>query len=51
VKYHIYFGEPLHFEGDSNDEDAVIQRKVDRVRASINDLFARGRSERRGIFR
>jgi 1-acyl-sn-glycerol-3-phosphate acyltransferase len=51
VKYHIYFGEPLHFEGDPNEEDTVVQKKVDEVRRSITDLFARGRSERRGIFR
>jgi hypothetical protein len=51
VKYHIYFGEPLHFSGDPNEEDAVVQRKVDAVRRSITDLFARGRSERPGIFR
>jgi 1-acyl-sn-glycerol-3-phosphate acyltransferase len=51
VKYHIYFGEPLHFEGDSSEEDAVVQEKVDVVRRSIADLFERGRKERRGIFR
>jgi 1-acyl-sn-glycerol-3-phosphate acyltransferase len=51
VKYHIYFGEPLRFEGDPNEEDAVVQKKVDVVRRSITDLFARGRSERRGLFR
>jgi 1-acyl-sn-glycerol-3-phosphate acyltransferase len=51
VKYHIYFGEPLQFSGDPSEEDAVIQRKVDAVRRSISELFKRGRSERRGIFR
>jgi len=51
VKYHIYFGEPLRFDGDPNEEDTVVQRKVDVVRRVITDLFARGRSERRGIFR
>lgn len=51
VRYHIYFGEPLHFEGHPGDDDAVIQSKVDVVRQSITDLFARGRSERPGIFR
>jgi hypothetical protein len=25
VKYHIYFGEPLRFEGGADDEDAVIE--------------------------
>jgi 1-acyl-sn-glycerol-3-phosphate acyltransferase len=51
VKYHIYFGEPLHFEGSPVDEDAVIQQKVDRVRQAIGDLLERGRKERRGVFR
>jgi 1-acyl-sn-glycerol-3-phosphate acyltransferase len=51
VKYRIYFGEPLRFEGAADDEDAVIQEKVDRVRESIEALFERGLAERRGIFR
>jgi 1-acyl-sn-glycerol-3-phosphate acyltransferase len=51
VKYHIYFGEPLHFDGSPTDEDAVIQQKVDVVRKSITDMFTRGRGERRGVFR
>ncbi len=50
VKYHIYFGEPLTFEGDPNDEDAVIQNKVDVVKESMASLLARGRRERKGIF-
>jgi 1-acyl-sn-glycerol-3-phosphate acyltransferase len=51
VKYHFYFGEPLRFEGNPSDEDAVIQRHVDVVRGEIESMFARGRAERRGIFR
>jgi len=51
VKYHIYFGEPLHFEGSPTDEDAVVQQKVDLVRKAITDMFTRGRGERRGVFR
>jgi 1-acyl-sn-glycerol-3-phosphate acyltransferase len=51
VKYHFYFGEPLHFEGDPNDDDASIQRKVDEVKASIESMFERGLAERRGVFR
>jgi 1-acyl-sn-glycerol-3-phosphate acyltransferase len=51
VKYHIYFGEPLVFEGAPNEEDAEIQQKVDAVQHSIEDLFERGLSERRGVFR
>ncbi len=51
VKYRFYFGEPLHFEGDPSDEDAVIQKHVDVVRKSITDMFARGLAEREGVFR
>jgi 1-acyl-sn-glycerol-3-phosphate acyltransferase len=51
VKYRIYFGEPLHFEGAPSDEDAVIQQKVDTVRHAIEALFKRGLAERRGVFR
>jgi len=51
VKYHLYFGEPLEFEGHPAEEDAAIQARVDVVRRSIEDLTARGLRERRGIFR
>ena len=51
VKYQLYFGDSLHFAGAPTDEDAVIQEKVDRVRSAIADLFERGLSERRGVFR
>ena len=51
VKYHLYFGEPILFEGSPTDEDAVVQQKVDVVRKVITDLFDRGRGERRGVFR
>lgn len=50
VRYHLYFGEPLRFEGDPNDEDTAIEQKVDVVKRSITDMFARGLRERRGIF-
>ncbi len=50
VKYHIHFGEPMHLEGRSDDEDAVIERRVDEVKRAITALLERGRSERRGIF-
>jgi 1-acyl-sn-glycerol-3-phosphate acyltransferase len=51
VKYHFYFGEPLHFEGDASDEDSVIQQHVDVVKDSITRMFQRGLAERRGVFR
>jgi 1-acyl-sn-glycerol-3-phosphate acyltransferase len=51
VKYRIYFGEALHFDGAPTDEDAVVQEKVDRVREAIGELLERGLRERPGIFR
>lgn len=50
VKYRIYFGEPMTFEGKSDDEDRVIAAKVDRVKAEIEGLVARGLDEREGVF-
>jgi 1-acyl-sn-glycerol-3-phosphate acyltransferase len=51
VKYRIYFGEPLRFEGSPTEEDTAIQEKVDAVRDAIHGLLQRGREERKGIFR
>ncbi|MGH9391303.1 MAG: lysophospholipid acyltransferase family protein [Vicinamibacteria bacterium] len=50
VKYRIYFGEPMTFDGDPNAEDKEIQPKVDRVRAAIEAGLRRGLAERRHIF-
>jgi 1-acyl-sn-glycerol-3-phosphate acyltransferase len=50
VKYRIYFGEPQRFEGDACDEDAVIDAKVEEVKAKIAGMLARGCREREGIF-
>ena len=51
VKYRIYFGEPLRFEGDPDDDDAHVEAKVDVVRKAIAAGFERGLAERRGVFR
>ena len=50
VKYHMYFGEPLYFDGGPDDEDAVIEQKVDVVKGAIGALLERGRAERKGVF-
>lgn len=51
VKYHIYFGEPLCVEGDSDDEDRDIEERVDLVKGRIEAMFEQGLRERRGVFR
>jgi 1-acyl-sn-glycerol-3-phosphate acyltransferase len=50
AKYHIHFGEPLHFEGDPNDEDTAVERKVEQVKDAIAGLIEAGLSERNGVF-
>jgi 1-acyl-sn-glycerol-3-phosphate acyltransferase len=50
VKYRIYFGKPLCFEGDSTEEDDAIQQRVDVVKKALSDLLARGLRERSGVF-
>jgi len=51
VKYHIYFGEPMRFRGDPNEDDATVEEKVEVVKSSITAMFARGLRERDGVFR
>ncbi|OUV33309.1 MAG: glycerol acyltransferase [bacterium TMED88] len=51
VRYHIYFGEPLVFEGDPSEDDAHVQERVDVVKAAILSGFERGLAEREGVFR
>lgn len=50
VKYHIHFGQPMHFEGSATAEDAVIESMVERVRSAISGLLEDGRKARKGIF-
>jgi 1-acyl-sn-glycerol-3-phosphate acyltransferase len=50
VKYRIYFGEPMTFTGDPNDEDAEIAVKAKQVERAIKDLLEHGLRERKHIF-
>jgi hypothetical protein len=40
----------MHFDGDADDDDAVIEEKVARVRGTIQSMLNRGLKERRAIF-
>jgi 1-acyl-sn-glycerol-3-phosphate acyltransferase len=50
VRYHIYFGEPMEFRGNPNDEDEVIVKKVEQVKARIHGMIQHGLRRRRGWF-
>ena len=49
-RYHIHFGAPLLFEGNPDDEDRVIEAKVDVVKAEVQSLLDAGLEQREGIF-
>lgn len=49
-KYRIYFGDPLTFEGEGDEEDEFIQRHVQVVRGRIQSMLDRGLAERDGVF-
>jgi len=50
TKYRIYFGEPLSFTGNSDDEDAVIEEKVRVVKNSIQTMLRDGLRARDSVF-
>lgn len=50
TKYRIYFGEPLTFTGDPDDDDSVIEEKVWVVRTTIQSMVNRALREREAIF-
>ena len=50
TKYRLYFGEPMRFDGDPDDDDAVIEEKVWVVKATIQSMLNRGLKERKHVF-
>jgi 1-acyl-sn-glycerol-3-phosphate acyltransferase len=50
TKYRLYFGEPMSFAGDADDDDAVIEEKVWVVKATIQSMLNRGLKERKHVF-
>jgi 1-acyl-sn-glycerol-3-phosphate acyltransferase len=50
TKYRIQLGEPMYFEGDPDDDDAVIEEQVLRVKQTIQSMLNRGLKERKAIF-
>jgi 1-acyl-sn-glycerol-3-phosphate acyltransferase len=50
TRYRLYFGEPLHFDGDPDDEDAVIEERVMVVKNTIDAMVQRGVDERPAVF-
>ena len=51
TKYRLYFGEPMRFRGDPDEEDSIIEEKVWIVKQTIQSMVNRGLKQRKGIFR
>jgi 1-acyl-sn-glycerol-3-phosphate acyltransferase len=50
VKYRVYFGEPMHFHGDPDDDDDALAQKIKTVRHRIQSLLHVGLRERKHVF-
>ena len=51
VKYHLWFGPPLRFSGNVEDDDGELEHKVAEVKRAIEGLLDRGLAARASIFR
>lgn len=50
TKYRIYFGRPMYFSGNPDDEDSVVQKHVNRVRGTVSRMLHDGLKERKHVF-
>ncbi len=50
VKYRLYFGEPMTFHGDPDDDDDVLDEQVTTVKNRIQSMIHQGLREREHIF-
>lgn len=50
TKYRLYFGEPMRFFGDPDDDESIVRDKVWLVRKAITHLLSQGLRARRSIF-
>jgi 1-acyl-sn-glycerol-3-phosphate acyltransferase len=50
VKYRLYFGEPMRFTGDADDDDEVLDEKVKIIRSRIQSMIHVGLREREHVF-
>ena len=50
TKFHVYFGEPMHFEGPFDDEDSIIDAKAHQVQERVQQMIDDGLAKRQSIF-
>ena len=50
TRYRLRFGEPLTFTGDPDDDDSVIETKVQVVKSAIQTMLQQGLRDRKSVF-
>lgn len=50
VKYHLWFGPPMRFRGDADEDDEIVAQHVKQVKHTIQRMIQRGLEQRKGIF-
>ncbi len=50
VKYRLYFGEPMYFDGDPDDDEEVLEEQVKSVKNHIQSLIHMGLRGRKHVF-
>jgi 1-acyl-sn-glycerol-3-phosphate acyltransferase len=50
TKFYVEFGEPMHFTGPFDDEDPVIQEKVDEVQGTVQRMIDEGLARRPSVW-
>jgi 1-acyl-sn-glycerol-3-phosphate acyltransferase len=50
TRYRLHFGEPLYFEGDPDEDDAILGKKVKQVKSQIQHMLQYGLNQRKHIF-
>ena len=50
VKYRMWFGEPMYFEGDPEDDDDIVSSHVKKVKHTIQRMLQHGLEQRERIF-
>jgi 1-acyl-sn-glycerol-3-phosphate acyltransferase len=50
TRFHVQFGERMYFEGPFDDEDEVIDRKVEQVRSRVQSMIDQSLRDRKSIF-
>ncbi len=50
VKYRLYFGEPMYFTGDADDDEEVLEEQVKSVKNRIQSMIHLGLRGRKNVF-